>query len=100
MPEYAGWTQAFLRGLGRLAAELKDQTGLDVALQQPGGFHLTLGERRARAARSACQRAAQPAGHGATTAYEMLIGADVKKMLPLIGPEVVGRQLSVRSTAT
>ena len=44
MPAYTGWTVRASQAWPRLAAELKDETGLDVALQQNGGFHLTLGE--------------------------------------------------------
>jgi len=34
MPAYTGWTMRASEAWGKLAAELKDQTGLDVALQQ------------------------------------------------------------------
>ncbi len=44
MPAYAVWTVRASAAWGRLAAELKAQTGLDVCLQQNGGFHLTLGD--------------------------------------------------------
>ena len=34
------------------AAELKDETGLDVAFERPGGFHLALSERELEAPRA------------------------------------------------
>ncbi len=53
MPAYTGWTVRASETWGKLAAELKDQTGLDVALQQNGGFHLTLGPSARTSSRSA-----------------------------------------------
>src|ERR1700690_3990093 len=44
MPAYTGWTMRASKTWSGLAAELKEQTGLDVCLQQNGGFHLTLGD--------------------------------------------------------
>lgn len=89
MPAYSHWTMRASATWGRLAAELKEQTGLDVCLQQNGGFHLTLGddefEQRARLV-------ARMHDQVGTADYkmEMLPASRVKKMLPLIGPEVSG----------
>src|ERR1700758_3936733 len=44
MQDYKGWAGRASETWSRLAAELNEQTGLDVRLQQNGGFHLTLGE--------------------------------------------------------
>jgi glycine/D-amino acid oxidase-like deaminating enzyme len=89
MPAYTGWTVRGSKAWPKLAAELKDQTGLDLALQQNGGFHLTLGEAEYEARTNLVARMHNQVG---ATDYkmEMLPAAGVKKMLPLIGPEVSG----------
>src|SRR5438309_10713804 len=40
MPAYTGWSVRASESWGQLAGGLTDQTGLDLALQQNGGFHL------------------------------------------------------------
>ena len=52
MPAYAGWTMRSSNAWGRLAPTLKEQTGLDVCFQRPGGFHLALSARRSSSARA------------------------------------------------
>jgi len=42
MPGYASWTQRSAREWPRLAADLAQETGIDVALRQPGGLHLCM----------------------------------------------------------
>jgi glycine/D-amino acid oxidase-like deaminating enzyme len=68
---------------------LKDQTGLDVALQQNGGFHLTLGEGEFEQRAQLVTRMHNQVG-AADYRMEMLSASEVKKILPLIGPEVSG----------
>jgi glycine/D-amino acid oxidase-like deaminating enzyme len=89
MPAYTGWTVRSSQAWPTLQAELKEQTGLDVALQQNGGFHLTLGDAEYEARTQVVTRMHNQVG---ATDYgmEMLSAAEVKKMLPLIGPEVSG----------
>ena len=89
MPAYTGWTMRASESWGKLAAELKDQTGLDVALQQNGGFHLTLGEGEFAQRARLVTRMHNQVG-AADYGMEMLSAPEVKKMLPLIGPEVSG----------
>jgi glycine/D-amino acid oxidase-like deaminating enzyme len=89
MPAYTGWTVRGSRAWPALAAELKAQTGLDVALQQNGGFHLTLGETEYEQRTQLVARMHNQTG-AADYRMEMLPAAEVKKMLPLIGPEVSG----------
>ncbi len=89
MPAYAAWTAAGSRLWPELAAELKAETGLDVALQQPGGFHLCLSDLEMEKRRATLQRMhnqAPAAGYAA----EMVDRAQVLKALPDIGPDVVG----------
>ncbi|BAF87233.1 opine oxidase subunit B [Azorhizobium caulinodans ORS 571] len=89
MPEYAAWT---VRGAGlwpQLAQALKADTGLDVTLQQPGGFHLALSEAELEKRSNLLQRLHnQP--RMMRYDYEILDHARVKEMMPEIGPQVVG----------
>jgi glycine/D-amino acid oxidase-like deaminating enzyme len=89
MPAYTVWTVRAAEAWGKLAAELKDQTGLDVCLQQNGGFHLTLGDDEFAQRGELVTRMHNQAG-AADYRMEMLSASAVKKMLPLIGPEVSG----------
>ncbi|MDQ8726419.1 FAD-dependent oxidoreductase [Bradyrhizobium sp. LHD-71] len=89
MAAYTGWTVRASESWGRLAAELKEQTGLDVCLQQNGGFHLTLGEDEFEHRGQLVTRMHNQVG-AADYKMEMLSASEVKKMLPMIGPEVSG----------
>jgi glycine/D-amino acid oxidase-like deaminating enzyme len=89
MPAYTGWTVRASETWGRLAAELREQTGLDVCLQQNGGFHLTLGDDEFEQRGHLVTRMHNQVG-AADYKMEMLSASDVRKMLPLIGPEVSG----------
>src|ERR1700728_5081576 len=89
LPAYTVWTVRASQTWGKLAAELKEQTGLDVCLQQNGGFHLTLGDDEFEQRGQLVTRLHNQAGEGEYR-MEMLSASDVKKMLPLIGPEVSG----------
>jgi len=50
-PAYAAWTLASARAWPQLAADLREATGLDVALRQAGGVHVCLSH-EAHAARA------------------------------------------------
>jgi glycine/D-amino acid oxidase-like deaminating enzyme len=89
MPAYTGWTMRASKSWGGLAAELKEQTGLDVCLQQNGGFHLTLGDDEFEQRSQLVTRMHNQAG-AADYKMEMLPASEVGKMLPPIGPEVSG----------
>jgi glycine/D-amino acid oxidase-like deaminating enzyme len=89
MPEYAGWTKRSSDGWAGFAAELKDATGIDVAFQRPGGFHLALGEAELEARAQTMQRLHnQP--DMVRYPYEVLDRGALEKLLPQIGPEVAG----------
>src|SRR6516162_3857641 len=86
---YAGWTIRSSDAWGGFADLLKQETGLDVCFQRPGGFHLALSEKELAARADVLRRLhAQPGIVDYKT--EILGHAEVKKMLPDIGPEVVG----------
>src|SRR5690606_11475092 len=44
MPAYANWTRRSVDLWPAYAAELESETGIDVSLQQEGGFHLALSD--------------------------------------------------------
>lgn len=89
MPEYARWTVRGSDAYVDFARELDDETGIDVSFERPGGFHLALSERELEARALQLKRLHNQAGF---VQYEtaMLNAAEVRRMLPDIGPEVVG----------
>ena len=89
MPAYTTWTVRAAESWAKLAGELRDQTGLDVALEQNGGFHLTLGEAEFEQRGQLIARMHNQAG-AADYHMELLPASEVSKMLPLIGQEVSG----------
>jgi glycine/D-amino acid oxidase-like deaminating enzyme len=86
---YAGWTVRSSNAWAGFAATLKDETGLDVAFQRPGGFHLALSERELEVRANTLKRLHNQPGI-VDYKTEILGRAQVARMLPDIGPEVVG----------
>lgn len=86
---YGAWTQRSAREWPRLAGELLRETGVDVALAQPGGIHVchTGDEMRQRAAFLAALQA-QPGFRRYDV--EVLDRAALAKRLPGVGTEVAG----------
>ncbi|HEX2113284.1 MAG TPA: FAD-dependent oxidoreductase, partial [Alphaproteobacteria bacterium] len=89
MGRYAAWTVRSARAWSGFAAMLREETGLDVALEQRGGFHMALSERELDSRATMLKRLHnQP--DMIPYAYEIMDRARVQKMLPAIGPDVVG----------
>src|SRR6266851_3550794 len=86
---YAGWTVRSSNAWSGFADLLKQETGLDVCFQRPGGFHLALSDRELEARANALKRLHNQPGI-VDYKTEILDHAEVAKMLPDIGPEVVG----------
>lgn len=88
-PWYQQWTRGSAGAWPALAADLAARTGIDTALQQPGGVHLCLGEQEFadRAARMARMQA-EAGNHGYD--YRMIRRGELDDMLPGLGPSVVG----------
>ena len=88
-PWYQRWTRGSAAEWPALAGDLAGRTGLDLALQQPGGLHLCLSEAEFedRAAKMA-QMQAEAGNHGFD--YRMIRAEDLREMLPGLGPAVVG----------
>ena len=86
---YSVWTLASAQAWPQFRDELRDETGVDVSLQQPGGFHVCLSEAEWNVRKATLQRFhAQPGVAPYQTA--MLDRTELAKHLPDIGPEVVG----------
>ena len=88
MPEYAAWTRRSSDLWLELAPMLKAETGVDVGHNRPGGVHICLSEAE-MAERSAFMGRLHNQTGGAFS-YEMLDRAGVARLLPDIGPDVVG----------
>ncbi len=89
MPEYAGWTVRSSEAWGGFAAALQAQTGIDVSHQRPGGFHLALSERELEQRETVLKRLHnQPSMQRYD--WEIVDRERLRRMLPQIGPDVVG----------
>ncbi|MBL6617986.1 MAG: FAD-binding oxidoreductase [Reyranella sp.] len=86
---YAGWTIRSSNAWGGFADILKQETGLDVCFQRPGGFHLSLSERELEVRANNLKRLHNQPGI-VDYKTEIMDHAEVAKMLPDIGREVVG----------
>ena len=92
MPSYGAWTQRSAGEWPRLAADLREQTGIDVALRQPGGVHLCMSERELDTRRAHLQALAAQPGF-ARCDVEVLDRAALAKRLAGLGDAVVGGTL-------
>lgn len=86
---YAGWTIRSSNAWGGFSDLLKQETGLDVSFQRPGGFHLALSEKELEGRANILKRLHNQPGI-VDYKTEILDHAQVARMLPDIGPEVVG----------
>lgn len=89
MAPYAAWSVRSSNAWARLAAALKDETGIDVAHQRPGGLMLSLsdGEQERRVAQ---MRRLHNQPEMIPYPYEVLDHAATRELLPEIGPQVEG----------
>lgn len=85
---YANWSLQSARLWPRLAADLLRDTDVDVCLQQPGGYHICLSddEMQARANKLSHIRENLDRPYD----YRIYTASELKKILPEIGPDVVG----------
>ena len=89
LPEYAGWTIRSSDAWGEFAAGLKAETGLDVAFERPGGFHLALSEAELERRALQLRRLHNQPGI-ASYKTEIVDRAVLEASLPALGPDVVG----------
>ena len=89
MPGYSRWTRDSADRWPAFAATLREESGIDVAHRRPGGLTFVLNQAEWDRRESFMRRlAGQPGMDGFR--YEMLDHAAVGKMIPEIGPEVLG----------
>ena len=89
MAAYAAWSVRSSNAWAGLASSLKDETGVDVVHQRPGGLMLSLseGEQERRVAQ---MKRLHNQHEMIPYPYEVLDQARTKELLPDIGPEVAG----------
>ena len=88
LPEYAGWTIRSSDAWSGFASSLREDTGLDVAFERPGGFHLALSEAELEARVKMLKRLHGQSGIASAT--EILDRVRIERMLDGLGPDVVG----------
>jgi glycine/D-amino acid oxidase-like deaminating enzyme len=86
-PRYARWCRDAIDYWPPLANELLELTGVDVALQQSGGYWIGFSDAEMKA-REIMLEKLRPTGPGIP--FEMLDRAELKARLPAIGPTVAG----------
>jgi glycine/D-amino acid oxidase-like deaminating enzyme len=86
-PRYARWSRDAVDHWDPLASELRELTGVDVDLQQNGGFWIGFSEKEV--AEREAMLAKINAADGRTP-FEMLDHRELKARLPAIGPKVAG----------
>jgi hydrogen cyanide synthase HcnC len=87
MPAYATWSRQASDSWETFAALLKQQTGFDVNLERRGGFTLCLSESELAHRVATLEKLG---AQGTPLPYEVMDHAAIARMLPAIGPEVVG----------
>lgn len=93
LPAYVAWTVGSARAWPRLAATLREETGLDVALEQRGGVHPCLSRQECDARAAHLDRLFAQAG---VERYEasILSGDALRERVPALGPAVAGGSFS------
>ena len=88
-PHYQRWTRLSSEEWPKLAAELREGTGIDVGHERPGGVHLCLSDTEFEERRERMEQMRIEAGNFGFE-YKMLGPDELRDMLPSIGPAVVG----------
>ena len=96
---YAGWTIRSSNAWAGFAETLKEETGLDVCFQRPGGFHLSLSERELEARAEQPEAPAQPARHRRLQDRDPRPRPGRRRCCPTSGPRSWAAA-TARSTAT
>ncbi|WP_373824357.1 NAD(P)/FAD-dependent oxidoreductase [Achromobacter insuavis] len=89
LPRYGVWTMTSAGAWPQLAAELRDETGVDVHLEQRGGVHALLNDEEMEA-RDTFMRTLLAQPGMAQYDWKMLDRHELADMVPGIGPEVRG----------
>ena len=88
-PAYSAWTMRSSDAWRGFADMLREQTGIDVAFQRPGGFNLVLSEAEWETRAAYMERLSSQPGMPPFE-YEMLDRVQVQRLIPQIGEDVVG----------
>lgn len=88
-PHYQHWTHASARAWPELAADLAAATGIGVGLHQPGGLHFCFSDAE-MAQRDALMAQLRREAGNAGYEYRMIPAAELRDMVPGLGPQVVG----------
>lgn len=89
MPEYALWTMRSADSWAVFAQGLREETGIDVAYERPGGLMLALSDAEMEH-RVEVMRRLHNQHIAVDYRYEALDHARTRALLPAIGPEVAG----------
>ncbi|QCO54671.1 FAD-binding oxidoreductase [Pseudorhodobacter turbinis] len=89
---YAHWTMDALAAWPGFAQQLQELSGIDVALDQSGGYEFFTDLSEMDAFKAELDQ--QAAHLGGRASYEMLYGDDLRSQLKGIGPDVVGASFS------
>lgn len=87
LPDYSRWTRSSASRWPALAQALMEDSGVDVQLKQPGGFHMCFSDEELLERQSRLQTLQDALGD---YPFQMLDAAELKARLPLIGPSVIG----------
>ncbi len=88
-PWYQRWTRGSASEWPALAADLAARTGIDTALQQPGGISLCLSEAEFEDRTRRMAQMREEAGNFGFD-YRMMRAEELRDILPGLGPSVVG----------
>jgi len=86
-PHYARWSRDAVAYWPQLAKELLDLTGVDVALENAGGFWIGFSDTEVQARGAMLAKISDAIGG---VPYEVLDHRELKARLPAIGPKVAG----------
>ena len=89
MARYGSWTTGSAALWPGFAASLREETGLDLALSQPGGYTLCLSEEELDARRAAMMRMHNQPGWEPVP-WEVHDNARIARGMPAVGKDVVG----------
>ena len=85
---YARWSRSSAQRWPALAAALLEDSGVDVSLRQPGGFHLCFSDEEL--AEREKRLSTLQAELGGDYPYQLLDAKALRERLPAVGPAVVG----------
>lgn len=88
-PHYQHWTHASAQAWPELAANLLAETSIGVGLHQPGGLHFCFSDDE-MAQRDALMGQLRREAGNAGYDYRMIPAAELRDMVPGLGPQVVG----------